>query len=84
MVETKTFHDEIRRYRRSLARWNLRYHLSKYPRDLLRYWIDEEGALPVGTCSTAFRAWQAGVKPGRLYKGPPWRPQLRVVAGGKS
>jgi hypothetical protein len=60
-----------------------RYHLSRYPKDLLREWWDRDRCLPWVTSKLAFQAYKAGEKPGHLYKGPPHRPKLKVVEGGK-
>ena len=73
---------EYLRIRNRMMRYLFRYHLSKYPADLIRYWWTREGCLPWLTSQPAFKAYQRGEKPGPLYKGPPWWPQLKVIQGG--
>jgi hypothetical protein len=75
---------EYDRIRDKLMTYIFRYHLSKYPKDLLRFWWTHEGCMPWATCQLAFEAYRAGKKPGPLYKGPPHRPQLKVIEGGRS
>jgi hypothetical protein len=61
-----------------------RYHLARYPVDLLRYWWRREGGMPHPSRQLAFRAYKAGEKPRPLYKGPPHWPKLKVIEGGVS
>jgi len=81
--ETGTFLDELHRVRNRLHRYNLRYHLSVYPKDLLAMWLRKEGCLPWATSRIAFESYKAGKPPGKLYRGPLDRPQLRIIQGGK-
>jgi hypothetical protein len=82
-IAPETFHDELRRFRRSLAIYNMRHHLAHYPRDLVRHWWRVERGLPTPSSGIAYHAWKTGLRPGHLYQGPPhWPPQLRVIEGG--
>ena len=74
---------EYTRTRNRLMIYMLRYHLARYPVDLLRYWFRREGGMPNPTMQRAFESYRAGEKPGPLYKGPPWKPQLRIIEGGR-
>lgn len=74
---------ECWRIRDRMRRFLLRYHLSKYPKDLLRLWWDRDRCMPWPTSQLAFKAYKAGEKSGYLYKGPPHRAQLKVINGGK-
>jgi hypothetical protein len=74
--------EEYQRARRKMMRYNFRYHLSKYPKDLLRFWWDHDRCLPWVTSQFAFEAYKSGTKPGPLYKGPPHKTQLKVIDGG--
>jgi hypothetical protein len=74
---------EYLRIRNEMMRYNFRYHLAKYPTDLVRFWWDHERCLPWATSQLAFEAYKAGRKPGHLYKGPPHFPKLRIIDGGK-
>jgi hypothetical protein len=60
----------------------LRWHLARYPVDLLRYWFRREGGMPAPTRQSAFRSYAAGEQPGRLFRGPLHFPKLRVIDGG--
>jgi hypothetical protein len=75
---------EYLRARNRMMIYILRYHLSRYPKDLLRSWWRDEGCMPWPTSQLAFAAYKAGMKPGRLYRGAPHRPQLRLIRGGQS
>jgi hypothetical protein len=74
---------EYLRIRNKMKTYIIRYHLSKYPKDLLRFWWTNEGGMPWPTSQLAFKAYKAGKKPGHLFKGPPQRPKLKVIEGGK-
>jgi hypothetical protein len=78
--------DEYRRARNKHMRFLFRYHLSKYPVDLVQFWWRQERVLPWPTSQLAFEAYKAGIKAGdfRLYKGPRWKPQLTLMDGGKA
>jgi hypothetical protein len=39
--------------------------------------------LPFFTSNVAYAAFKAGEKPGKLYNGPPWKPALREIEGGR-
>jgi hypothetical protein len=84
IAEPLTFHDELRRYERALMTYCYRHYLATYPKDLLRWHLRTNGAIPSLVASCAFDAWKVGKKPGPLYKGPPHFPQLRVIDGGRS
>jgi hypothetical protein len=71
------------RIRDRMKRFLLRWHLSKYPKDLLRSWWDRDRCMPWSTSQLAFKAYSAGEKPGPLFKGPPHWPKLKLIAGGK-
>jgi hypothetical protein len=77
---------EWRRIRNKLMRYMFRYLLSKYPKDLLSSWWKEEGSMPWFATQFAFRAYQAGQKTSdfRLYKGPPHKPKLKLIDGGRA
>ena len=75
---------EYARIRNRMMRYRFRYHLSKYPADLVRFWWRKEGCLPWSTSQLAFEAYKAGAKPGPLSKEPSHWPKLRVIAGGNS
>ena len=83
-TQPATFLDELYRYRDVLKRYNLRYHLARYPKDLLAIWWRKEGCLPHPTSKIAFESFRRGEKPGRLYQGPPHRTQLKLIEGGKT
>jgi hypothetical protein len=70
---------EWRRIRNRMMRYLFRYHLSKYPKDLLREWWKRDRCLPWVTSKLAFEAYKAGKKPGHLYKGQPHRPKLKLL-----
>ena len=72
------------RIRNRMMRFLFRYHLSKYPKDLLRLWWTRDRCMPWPTSQLAFEAYKAGKKPEHLYKGPPHRPQLKAIEGGKN
>jgi hypothetical protein len=82
------FCDEIQAFTRKLKRFNMRWHLSVYPKDIIRFWWDVEGDLPSLTSRHAFDEYKAGAAPRRkLYEGPLYFPrpssrQLSVVGGG--
>jgi hypothetical protein len=76
--------EEYLRIRNKMMRYNFRYHLSKYPADLVRLWWDHERCLLWPTSQLAFEAYKSGKKPGHLYKGPPWKAKFAVIDGGKS
>ncbi|KJC59899.1 hypothetical protein UP10_14480 [Bradyrhizobium sp. LTSPM299] len=78
--------EEYRRLRNKHMRYIFRYLLSKYPKDLLRSWWRVDGCMPWAATQFAFRAYQRGAKPSdfSLYKGPPHKTQLKVIAGGKA
>jgi hypothetical protein len=71
------------RIRNKMMRFLFRYHLSKYPKDLLRLWWDRDRCMPWSTSQLAFEAYKAGKPPGKLYRGPPWKTQLRLIQGDK-
>jgi hypothetical protein len=77
---------EWRRIRNRHMRYIFRYLLSKYPKDLLSFWWKNDGCMPWAATKLAFEAFKAGIKPGdfQLYKGPPHRPQLKIIDGGIS
>jgi hypothetical protein len=77
---------EWRRIRNKHMRFLFRYHLSKYPIDLVQFWWRKERAMPWSTSQLAFGAYKAGAKAGdfRLYKGPSHFPKLTLVDGGKA
>jgi hypothetical protein len=75
--------EEYRRLRNKMMTYIFRYHLSKYPTDLVHFWWTKEGGMPWPTSQLAFKAYKAGKKPGQLFKGPPQRPKLKVIEGGK-
>jgi hypothetical protein len=75
--------EEHRRIRNKMMRYNFRYHLSKYPADLVRFWWDHERCLPWPTSKLAFESYKAGKKPGHLYRGPRHRPKLKLIEGGR-
>jgi hypothetical protein len=77
------FIEELHRYRDVLKRYNLRYHLARYPKDVLAMWWRKDGCLPFVTSQFAFESYKAGKPPGRLYRGAPWKTQLRVIDGDK-
>jgi hypothetical protein len=78
------FEQEYRRIRNGMMAYIFRYHLARYPKDLLRDWWRKEGCMPWATSQLAFEAYKAGMKSGRLYRGAPHRPQLKVIEGGRS
>jgi len=80
----ESFMDEISRFKRPLIIYNIKWHLARFPKDLVRHWWDDHGGLPHATSQLAYGAYKAGRKPGPLFKGPPWKLQLRVIAGGAS
>jgi hypothetical protein len=82
--EPMTFRDELLRTKHSMIRYNMRHHLSRYPKDLVRFWWSDEGDLPWPTSWLAYESYTRGEKPGPLYKGPPHRPKLKVIEGGKA
>jgi hypothetical protein len=85
MRMSKTFHDDLRRYDRSLRLYAWRHYLSRYPKDLLRWWLKTEGAMPTSVAGCAFKAWKTGAPPKRaLFKGSPCFPKLSVIQGGKT
>jgi hypothetical protein len=76
------------RLMRAMKVYNMRDHLARYPKDLLRLWWDEEGDLPRVTSSRAYQRYANGEPPRRkLYKEPcegyGFKPKLRVIEGGK-
>jgi hypothetical protein len=75
---------EYRRIRNKHMRYIFRYLLSKYPKDLLSSWWKNDGSMPWAVTQCAFKAYEAGIKSGdfRLYKGPRWKPQLKIIDGG--
>jgi hypothetical protein len=75
---------EWHRIRNRMMRYLFRDILSKYPVDLVRVWWTREGCMPWPMSQLAFERYKAGHKPGPLYKGPPHRPQLKVIEGGKT
>jgi hypothetical protein len=75
---------EYERIRRRLKIYILRWHLARYPVDLLPVWWRKERGMPHATSQRAFESYKNGEKPGALYKGPPDRPKLRVIEGGNS
>jgi hypothetical protein len=77
---------EYRRIRNKHMRFLFRYHLSKYPIDLVQFWWRKEGAMPWVTSLSAFKVFKAGAKAAdfRLYKGPSHFPKFALVDGGKS
>ena len=75
---------EYERIRRRMKIYILRWHLARYPVDLLRVWWRKERGMPHATRQRAFESYKAGKKPGPLYKGPSHWPKLRVIAGGHS
>ena len=77
-----TFLEELYRYRDVLHRYNFRYHLARYPKDLVAYWWRKENILPQPSSKLALKSFKAGEPAGRLYRGPLWKPQLRVIQGG--
>jgi hypothetical protein len=83
-TQQTTFLEELYRYRDVLHRYNFRYHLACYPKDLLAMWWRKEGCLPWPTSRVAFESFSAGKKPGHLYRGPPHWPKLKVITGGKA
>jgi hypothetical protein len=78
----ESFVDEIWRFKRPLIIYNMRWHLARFPRDLIDHWWNECGGLPWPTSNVAYRAWKAGERPGKLYRGALWKPALRVIEGG--
>ena len=80
----EALHEEWLRIRNKMMRYLFRYHLSRYPKDLLHFWWTHEGCLPWPTSQLAFECYRRGEKPGPLYKGPPHRPKLKVIEGGKT
>jgi hypothetical protein len=75
---------ESLKIRNRMKTYILRYHLARYPVDLLRFWWRREGGMPNPTRQLAFNAYKGGVKPGPLYKGPPHWPKLKMIEGGKT
>lgn len=76
------FHAEIHRFTRSLAIYCYRHALHYYPGELLKHWIRNEGCIPPAVSHRAYCAYKAGIVPRRrLYKGPPHRPQLKIIHG---
>ncbi len=75
MRAPETFAAELKRITRPITRsmkiFNMRYHLSRYPRDLVAFWWRIEGDLPYLTSRIAFEAFKRGEKPRTLHKGPP-------------
>jgi hypothetical protein len=74
---------EYARIRNRMKIYILRWHLARYPVDLLRVWWRKEGGMPHPTRLRAFDSYKVGEKPGTLYKGPSHRPKLRLMEGGK-
>jgi hypothetical protein len=81
--EPETFLDELYRVRNRLHRYNLRFHLARFPKDLLAQWWRKDGMLPRATSRVAYQNYKAGAAPGKLYRGPLARPQLRIIDGDK-
>lgn len=80
----QSFRDELDALFRVMKIYNLRHHLAMFPRDLVREWFDEGGDMRQPTSRLVYIAWKRGVAPRRrLYKGPPHRPQLKVISGEK-
>ena len=75
---------EYVRVRNRMMVYMLRWHLARYPVDLLRFWFRKEGGMPNPTRQRAFESYRAGEKPGRLYKGPSHWPKLKIIDGGRS
>jgi hypothetical protein len=75
---------EWHRVRDKMMTYLFRYHVSKYPNDLVRYWWMHEGCMPWPTSKLAFEAYKADVKPGPLYKEPRWKPKFTVIEGDKN
>ena len=75
---------EYMRTRNRMKIYILRWHLSRYPVDLLRVWWRKEGSMPWPTMQRAFELYRAGEKPGPLFKGPSHFPKLKVIDGGRS
>jgi hypothetical protein len=82
-VGPDTFYGELRRFERRLQRYNLRWHLATFPRDLVRAWWKSGRRMPWPTSNAAYEAFKAGRPPSRcLFSGPSHFPQLRVIDGG--
>ena len=80
----RTFSDELHRLFCAMKIYNMRYHLAIFPKDLVRSWW-KEGDLPAPTSQLAYLAYKAGFEPRRrLYRGPPHKPQLKIIDGGKA
>ena len=82
MAMPETFTEELARFRRGLLRYNIKWHLMTFPKDLVRQWYCVDGALPWPTSGLAYRDWKTGRKCSRLFKGPTHFPQLHVIEGG--
>lgn len=65
VTEPQTFHDELARVARGMKIYNMRYHLSMFPRELVRSWWDRHGDLPEPTSMLAYLAYKAGMAPRR-------------------
>ena len=82
-VRRESFRGELVAQGRAMKRWCIRWHLNRYPVELLRHWMDSDRSmLGWPTADAAYADWRAGLPaPRRLFKSKPPRPQLRVVGG---
>jgi hypothetical protein len=84
-IGPETFHGELRRFACRLRRYNMRWHLAIFPRDLVRTWWKVDRCMPWPTSNAAYWDYKAGRLPRRrLFKGPSHFPQLRLIEGGAS